>query len=310
MKCTICKGKTKSLHNNLYDDRYGAPGNFSINCCKKCGFCRIDPVLNKDKIGKFYQKYYPLSSLKVTDVKKSINNFPKFVNWIMGTNNITHRYIDKNSNVLDVGSASGVSLLEIKKLGGNAYGVEPDPNASRIAKALKLNVFKGFLTDGPYPNTKFDFVTASQVIEHEPDPLKFLISAKKKLKKDGKIILSFPNFGSLHSKVFGREWINWHVPYHINYFNKKSFKLLVKKAGLRILKEKTITPNIWTVLQIRKLFIKNKIGEKNILWTIKKSSWIVKMLNLALFVLITPINRIVDKSGYGDSLLIILDNNE
>lgn len=308
MKCVICGAESKLFYKNLYDDRYGAPGFYSVYKCRKCGFGRIYPVLKRGEIGNFYKKYYPLSLMSASDVKKSVNIFPTFLLWVAGINITAHRYIKPDSDVLDVGSGSGASLLEIKKEGSDAWGVEPDPNAQKIAKELGLKVFKGFLTDNPFPDKKFNFVTASQVLEHEPDPLKFLISAKKKLKSGGQIILAFPNFDSIYRKIFGRLWLNWHVPYHINFFTKNSLERLSKKAGLKIVGYRTITPNIWTVFQIRRLFTKTKVGEKSSLWTENKSSGLTKVINIILFILVTPIDRMVDAIGLGDGILVILEN--
>jgi len=306
MKCLVCGSKTVPLFKKLYDDRYGSPGYFSVYSCGKCGFGRTDPVLERKEIGKFYKKYYSLSGLTPTKVRNSIDTSSRFISWLFGTDATAHKYIRTSSKVLDVGSGSGSSLLEIKRKGSTGFGVEPDPNAQRIAKKLKLNVFKGFLTDNPFPDRKFDYVTVSQVLEHEPDPLRFLISAKNKLKPDGQIVLAFPNASSIYRKLFGKKWLNWHIPYHINFFTKGSFKRLTKKAGLKVISYRTITPNIWTVFQIKGLFVKTGMGRKNHLWMNRKESGFSRLLNIALFIVVTPVNRFVDMFGVGDSIFVTL----
>jgi SAM-dependent methyltransferase len=221
---------------------------------------------------------------------------------------------------LDVGSGSGESLLEIQKMGARAFGVEPDPNAQRIAKQLKLRVYKGFITGNPFLGKKFDFVTASQVFEHEPEPLDFLRSAKEKLNNKGQIILSVPNLDSIYRKVFGRKWLNWHVPYHINFFTKLSLKKVAKKTGLKIVEIRTITPNVWTLMQFRTLLYNVNEGQKNPIWTSATSrgykrgsvsrvrDYIFQFATMIFYVLITPINRLVDLLGGGDSLFVVLEN--
>jgi hypothetical protein len=83
---------------------------------------------------------------------------------------------------------------------------------------------------------------------------------------------------------------------------------LSKKSSLRIIKYRTITPNIWTVFQIRKLFTSSRMGEKSSLWIENQSSWQIKIINIILFILSTPIDRIVDAFGVGDSVLVVLEN--
>ena len=46
-------------------------------------------------------------------------------------------------------------------------------------------------------------------------------------------------------------WLNWHVPYHINHFSRKSLEFLAEKSGYRIETILTITPNLWVDLQKR-----------------------------------------------------------
>lgn len=321
IKCVICNHKIKLFKKDLFDDRYGAPGYYSVYRCSHCGFGRTFPTLKKNEIGKFYSKYYPLKKISAADVKKQVDNKSTLKRYLMGVNNVAHQYVTKGKDVLDVGSSSGVSLLEIKKIGANAYGVEPDPNSVRLAKKLNLNVQKGFITDKLFKDKKFDYVTASQVIEHEPDPLKFLIAARKKLKKGGKIILSFPNLDAFYRKIFGKRWIHWHVPYHINHFTNKSFAVMSKKAGLEIVSSKTITPNLWTALQFRMLLFKANEGKTSEVWVVKKGSKKTKdgenILNRVISgilpqlpILITPVNRFIDLLGYGESFLVVLEKNE
>lgn len=319
--CLICGSLCNIFQKKLFDDRYGAPGKYSIYKCNNCGFGRLEPVVNHKKISQFYSKYYPLNSITTEQVTKEINVKPKWLAWLTGTNNTTHWRILPKSTVLDIGSASGISLVEIKKIGGIAYGVEPDSNAQKIATKLKLQVYKGFITGNPFPGKKFDFITASQVIEHESDLSGFLEAVTKRLDQGGKIILGFPNGDSLYRKIFGKVWINWHVPYHINFFTKKSFSCLAKQTGLKIIQIDTVTPNLWTLLQFRTLFVKAKEGEKNPVWLINTYNNIakrnppilkykiifLKILITIIMIPVTIINRIVDLFGQGDSFIVILE---
>jgi len=317
MKCALCGSKMDPWLVKMFDDRYGARGYYDIFRCSKCGFGRTEPPLKKNEISSFYKKYYPLGKTNLIEIKKSVDSKNNFIKWLTGTNNIAHLYITRNSKVLDVGSASGVSLLEIKALGSEGFGVEPDPTAQFFAEKLGLKVHGGFISDNPFPNITFDFVTASQVIEHEPDPLKFLLDIKKKLKSNGKIILTFPNTDSLNRKLFGKRWIHWHVPYHINHFSKKSVVKLAKKSKLEIIEFKTITPNLWTLLQIRCLFNPTQMGKNSNIWSSKtirhitKTQSISKIFNLIIYFVnklapfvILPTNRIIDALGCGESVLV------
>lgn len=318
-KCQICGKRVKIIIHDIYDDRYGAPGLYNIYRCLSCGYGFIDYKINPKKIGEFYNKYYPFLKVTPKKIKNSILARSHLYTWLTGTYNAAHLYIKPHSLVLDIGSGNGQSLIEIIKLGGEAFGIEPDPNVQKIARKLHLNIYQGLITDNPFPDKKFDFITASQVLEHDSNPRCFLKAIKGKLKNNGEVILSFPNCDSLYRKIFGKKWIHWHVPYHCNFFTKKSFGILANEMGFKIIKSKTITPNLWTVLQMRRLFTSPHKNEKNAIWNLqhhwankksKKSKIITATLKLTLnlaIIMIAPIDRFIDLIGQGESFLVWLE---
>ena len=121
--CLICSGVTKALIHDLFDDRYGAAGRQTIWQCQRCGFGRTLPGLTAGQIGEFYSQHYPLARETPASVRKAARVLPRWRAWLAGTDNIAHQMIAPGTDVLDIGSASGVSLLEIQARGGRAFGV-------------------------------------------------------------------------------------------------------------------------------------------------------------------------------------------
>jgi len=321
--CPLCTTPLCLLIEDLFDDRYGAPGHYSIYQCSKCGFGRIRPALKEKEIGQFYAKYYPLSSATPQSVINSVQHMSQLRAWWLGVDSVAHHYIKPMESVLDIGSASGVSLLEIEKLGGKAYGVEPDPTADKIAKKLGLRVFTGFITDNPFPKIKFDAITASQVVEHTPDPIMFLKSVHTKLKDGGYVVLTFPNLDACYRRIWGRYWIHWHVPYHFNFFTRKSFITLANQAGFRVVKIRTITPNLWSAIQLQMFVHKAKIGKMHPLWAKqhagrikngKKISFFERLFQFILMriflIIVAPLNRFIDFLGQGESFIVWLKKDD
>ena len=275
MRCPVCNNFEFKKVFNLYDDRYGEPNLYTIKKCLKCGHYCTYPRIKNEELSYLYGNFYPRKNINIesliNEAKKEFNKFSRFFRWLNGTNNQGQFYAKKNDLFLDLGCGSGVSLIQAQHLGANPFGLEADPNVKKIAKKLNLNIFNGDLEDSPFKNICFDLIVLNQVIEHIPDPDILLKRLTNNLKKNGMIIISIPNVNSFWRFFFKEKWINWHVPYHLHHFKEKNFMRMLDKCSLEIIKSKSITPNIWSLMQIRTLFQKSKIREKNNLWYLIKT---------------------------------------
>ncbi len=318
--CKICGAVAKPWIKDLFDDRHGYPGLFEIWRCPKCGFGQTLPQLSSKDIAKVYAKYYPRHNFDINTVKKEdyvVKDRDKL--WRKGLLTNCQYWVKPNSKVLDVGCGLGFSLLELLSLNCEPFGIDPDKNADKIAKKFKLHFHRGFIEDKPFGKEQFDYILGSQVLEHTNDPLSFLKTVKSRLKLGGQIILSFPNANSLSEKLFGKNWLHWHLPYHLNFFSKKSVEVLADRAGLKIVQIETTTPNMWTNLQLRRLLLTPQVGQKDEFWEgghpgleagisgpkawlnfyLKKGFLFLENWNL--------INRFIDNLGWGDSFVVVFE---
>lgn len=254
-RCKICKSPTSLFIKDIFDDRHGYPGRFDIYRCATCGFGQTVPEIPADKVGDIYTRYYPRkNNIDIEAVKNNpVQIMSPFKRWWMGINNTAHYHIKEGVKVLDVGCGDCTSIREINAQGAEGYGIEPDQNIKEMVKALGLKVHIGLFHEVPYPDGFFDYITMSQVLEHIHNPAELLQSFRRILKDDGQIIIGVPNIDSRLRKQYGSRWLNWHIPYHINHFSRKSLFCMAEKSGYFIRKIKTYTPNLWVDLQ-KKLF--------------------------------------------------------
>ncbi len=326
MRCPICDNFIFKKLINLYDDRYGEPNFYSIKECTQCRHYCTFPRINNNQLSALYGNFYPRKNINlesiVKEAKKETSKFSGFFRWLKGTNNQGQFYAKKDDLFLDIGCGSGASLIEAEYLGANAFGLEADPNVEKIRKALNLNIFQGNLDESPLKDISFNLIVLNQVIEHIPEPDTLLESLNTKLTKDGLIIISLPNINSFWRFLFKEKWINWHVPYHLHHFNDKNFIRLINKCGFQIIKKKSVTPNIWSLMQIRNILNPIKIGEKNKQWMTENSlnsinktdkdlmnKIIILFKTLIKILILAPItifNRFIDLFGFGDSLMFFI----
>lgn len=321
MRCPVCEGNVFSPVSEIFDDRYGEPNRYQLARCNGCGHTATAPRLRESDLSTLYGTFYPRKSINADDVTREAAKlkrpFAGLARWWNGTDNQGQYGVQAGEAMLDVGCGSGVSLLEAKALGATAFGIEADPNVKPIAVALGLCIHFGSLQDMPFPEQRFDLIVMNQVIEHLPDPDLALQALSERLTPNGRMLLVFPNTASLWRHLFGSRWINWHIPYHLHHFDRKSFARMVRHCGLVIVRSRTITPNVWTLLQLRASHHKALLGQPNPIWTVADRSGSVQAANgnsiplrgflrNSVLAVVAVINRFVDAVGMGDSLLVEL----
>lgn len=311
--CTVCGGKLEMLIKNHFDDRHGFVGKFDVLRCQTCGCATSSPRLSKAKMNKIYQLHYPTSKLDISNIKLGdyIRPTDEEISGI-GTWINSHYFAKKDDDVLDVGCGLGFSLLELLNQGCRPYGIDPNLQAARLAKRFKIPFYLGYIEDEPFGNTKFDLICASQVLEHTGDPIKFLIDCRKRLIPNGKIVLSFPNINAWYRKVLGAKWLHWHLPYHYDFLSKQGIYIIANKSNLRVANIQTITPNMWSTLQLRHLMSNQTEGKRDELWDGKAASGKRRLdiLGFLYQILLKSnfINRIVDYLDGGESWIVTFEN--
>ena len=311
--CPICELNSCDKINALYDDRYGYKGIFDLYRCTNCLHKFLDHSFTLKELGDLYSNYYPRSSLSIDDYKP-LEYKKSFLNWLNGKRS-AYTYVPKNVKVLDIGCGFGESLGYHKERGCDVFGVDADENIKRVAEKYGFNAKVGLFDKSDYSKGFFDFVTMDQVLEHTTNPIKNIQGISEILKKDGVLIVTIPNSNGWGCKIFGNRWINWHAPYHLHHFSKKSIYTLAKKANLEVKIIKTITSSEWLHYQWLSLVVFPKMGQSSAFW-----SFNIKDINIMMravckvFAIIhrLKINHILtrffDSIDCGDNYLIVLKN--
>ena len=323
MRCPVCNGQTFQAGPEIFDDRYGQPQKYHLARCTSCDHQATAPRLLESDLPSLYGTYYPRKAISAEQVAREASKISQpqaaLRRWWNGTDNQGQYSVQPGQSMLDVGCGSGCSLLEAQALGAKAFGIEADPNVRPIAGALGLTIHFGNLQDEPFPGKSFDLIVMNQVIEHLPDPDAALRKLSQRLAPEGRLLLVMPNTESIWKRLSGRRWINWHVPYHQHHFNQRNFIRMAQACGLKMVRTRTITPNVWTVLQVRSMFFKPQLGQPSPIWAVSPAGTQESTLNSrgnpvkviirgAVLTGIAILNRITDALGQGDSLLVELES--
>ncbi len=132
----------------------------------------------------------------------------------------------RGKKILEVGSGFGVFLVVTKKkYGAEPYGIEPseegfDGSFGISQKILEANgIDPKIVTEGvgeslPYPDSCFDFVFSTNVLEHVRDPKAVLAEAIRVCRPGGFIQVVVPSYGSFYDGHYACLYI----PYQPKWF--------------------------------------------------------------------------------------------
>lgn len=144
---------------------------------------------------------------------------------------------------LDVGCNMGMLLRHARRMGWDAWGVEPSPSLSSLAREeLGLNVHNCYLSEIPADfRGTCDVVALSDVFEHVTDPLGMLADARLMLKPSGVLFVKVPNglfsvFKDWLSRVRGRavEHEVWDSYEHVVHYTDVTLRRMLEKGGFRV----------------------------------------------------------------------------
>jgi len=149
---------------------------------------------------------------------------------------IQNFYNYKINKILDIGTADGLMLGEIKKAYNEAecLGIEYSQELIDTNKNEAITIIRGDAQSLPFNNNIFDIVTAAAIIEHVESPEKMISEAFRVLKNNGLIIITTPN-PSFEKIATGLGLL---TDDHNTTFDIKGLKNILVKNNFKILETK------------------------------------------------------------------------
>ena len=140
---------------------------------------------------------------------------------------------------IDVGCGNGALTVKFCKFFNKSLGIDLSEDGIKFAKKYeneKIKFENESIENLIEKGREFDFVSAIEVIEHQYDPMDFLIKLSKITKKDGLVIISTPFHGYFKNLLISLLNLNdshytvlWKHG-HIKFFSVKTFKKLVSTS--------------------------------------------------------------------------------
>ena len=152
--------------------------------------------------------------------------------------------LQKKSKILDVGCGYGLFLDLVLQADYVPYGMDV---AFDFIRYLRKKKIPGYTNMKDVPDNYFDAITAFDVIEHIRKPQQWLIGIKKKLKKNGYIMLSTPNLLGISGRVLRHRWWVLSPDGHFTLFSPNSLRSILERNGFEVIQCKTNSITQWFV---------------------------------------------------------------
>lgn len=221
MTCRLCS--SKQLH-VFYEGsiRSGGVGSdtvdgFKVLQCELCNFVFLDPL--PENIDSFYETHEYRCRFDYEFDPESIHR--KYGHeqnarlMRIGVENLRGR------SVLDLGASAGVFLEVVQGVSARTIAVEPG-QMYRDYLEQRGHSYYAYPQDAIDAGELVDVVTSFDVIEHIPDPRKFIESAWALLKPGGVFFLSMPNLDDLVLRLNRERFSPFFFQVaHLNYFSSE-----------------------------------------------------------------------------------------
>ena len=190
-------------------------------------------MTNNSNLKSFYNKVYKKGEEKhytsfvtkgtTTDEMKEVL---KELNW-------------KNKTVLDVGCGTGLFAHKVSKLGPKqVLGIDFSKEAIEIAiRTHKNHNLQYQVLDVKEIKSKYDVIVSLGTLEHMDNPLKTLKILKKHLTKNGKIIVTSPNWTNPRGYILMTLWHLFNAPItlaDLHYQTPIDFQNYAKKLNMHL----------------------------------------------------------------------------
>jgi len=301
--CLICGNHAEITQAGLFDTRFGIPASYSIARCGACGLEQTIPLPSPEEIKSLYETYYNFcgeSGTLYTRLRSLFLSSLLYRLWMRIDGDISFHARPGSGRLLDVGCNEGRGLAIYGKNGFSAEGLELNENAANVARAQGFVVHTQ-LVECFDPAELYDVVVLSNVLEHSLEPTVMMAHVNRLLRPGGQVWISCPNSNSFLRTLFGKFWLNWHLPFHISHFTVATLSGLLMRTGFDSLELRQRTPALWVAQSIiTRLFARNGTPTSQL-----RNPGLVVSLMLAVRGLLFPLLWLCNTIGSGDCLICV-----
>jgi len=213
VSCPACHGLRRRLR--------GQKDGHSVWECRGCGVLFVPTAPAGAALHHLYDHYYERARFTT----------PATVTASLETLVRSAERFRKTGRWFDVGFGEGGLLGVAERHGWACHGTEVAPQALEYGRRRAWVVTTDPGDDVRFRDGAFDVVTMIELLEHVPEPTRFLSDAARWLRPGGLLYVTTPNAGSLNRRVLGLSWSTVSPPEHVVLWTVGALRRALAPAG-------------------------------------------------------------------------------
>jgi SAM-dependent methyltransferase len=249
-QCIYCSNKAVSY----WCDKVCEPTqlSYAIYKCHGCGSGFVYPIPTQLELSAYYNGELSAREAKLRGMPSNerltelLREEVKYPNSSLDAARIAAalRLMCAGNQALDVGAGYGFYTQALMRNGFNVEAIEPSKSSRELFVLMNGFEPKDRFFNQSYAASsaeRYDVIILSQVFEHLPmdqEPVRYI---KDILTEGGICAVAVPHFGSLISKIQGKNDMFLIPPEHINFLTIRGLRTLFEAAGFECIQVETIS---------------------------------------------------------------------
>jgi 2-polyprenyl-3-methyl-5-hydroxy-6-metoxy-1,4-benzoquinol methylase len=240
ISCPLCGDEDERLVTEVQDTMFGQPGKYRLVECRRCAMKYVNPRPTAAALA----RHYPGDYLCFTnfDAEHALLRWA-FHRMQQGQAKRRVRHIESvtgklsaGTRVLDVGCGRGELLGRLQRERGcECEGTDINPDVlALVHRELGIPVHHGYLPELQLPSQRFDLVTMTEYLEHEPNPALVISEARRLLEPGGFIAIEVPDITGPPGRWFKHNWWQIDAPRHLMFFSPQTLSKMLEDAGFEV----------------------------------------------------------------------------
>ncbi|MBK8025321.1 MAG: class I SAM-dependent methyltransferase [Chloroflexi bacterium] len=233
--CNLCGSEAR--------EPYCPENGLGLVQCQNCGLVYVSPRPEAHELYALYgESYFRNENSGVVGYTNYLRDEANIRKTFAGRLQRIEQWRCPPGKALDVGCATGFFLSEAQARGWEVSGIDVSTFAVDYArKRFGFDLKTGSLLEADYAPESFDLVAMWDVIEHVPDPKRYIQEVARLLKSGGLFVLSTPDVDSLPARLTGRRWVGFKLSEeHVFYFSVATLSRMLNDAGFEVVQHRHV----------------------------------------------------------------------